>query len=594
MLKSEIHVPVSRRNIAYGVVTILFSILVAKFYYLQIYQHEKYQELADFNRIRPVTIHAPRGQIFDRNGKVIATNRSVYTLSVIRDEMGDENREFDLIARYLGMTRQDIEANLNKYYRGRFLPAMVAREVPFDKLSLIEEHRNTLPGVLYSRFPVRRYPNSTEVNASHILGYLREISREELDRSESSDYNPGDFIGAQGIEKQYESRLRGLKGSLFQLVDALGRQVGSVKDRAPIFPIPGEDLHLTIDSDLQGFTEHLLLGKTGAVVVLNAKSGGVLTMVSKPDYPLEDFAGFIEEDTWMKYVNDESKPLFNRTILGLYPPGSAIKLISAIAALERGIVDLDWTVECSGEYHYGDRTFGCWREEGHGAVNLLDAIAQSCNVYFYRMIQKTDLDTWFHYAQLFGFGENSGIDLPEENRGITPNKAFMDEKYGKRKWSRGYLLNVVIGQGDVLVTPIQMARFIAVIATRGLFIQPRLLVEDNFSYEGDEAVKVSLKETTWDFIHNATFDVVNSTNGTAYSSRISDPRIAFHGKTGTAENPHGDPHAWFIGFARKGEETIALSLLLEHSGTGGSSAAPLASQIVQHYFGIPEEVVTSR
>jgi len=590
MLKSEIYVPVVRRNLAFGIVIFLFFLLVIKFYYLQIYQHEKYQELADYNRIRPVTIHSPRGQILDRYGKILAMNQSIYTLSIIRDEMRDEDRELNLIAKHLGMTRQEIEGNFRKYSRGRFLPAMVAQEVSFEKLSFIEENRNALPGVIYSRFPVRLYPERVNVNASHILGYLREISQEELDQFDGSDYSLGDFIGAQGIEKKYESKLRGVKGYLFQQVDAMGREVGFVKERAPISPKSGEDIYLTLNSDLQGFVEHLLSGRTGAVVILNATNGEVLSMVSLPDYPLEDFAGFLEDDTWMNYVNDESRPLFNRTVQGLYSPGSAIKLITAITALENELVDNNWTVECTGEYKFGDRIFRCWQEEGHGKVNLSSAVVQSCNVFFYRMIQKTDLDTWFTYAHLFGLGEKTDIDLPEENLGIAPNRAFMDEKYGRRKWSRGNLLNIAIGQGDVLVTPLQMARLIAMVANKGKSIQPRIIMTEDSSPREKEPAKINLKDDTWELLHKATFDVVNASNGTAFRSRILDPQIEFHGKTGTAENPYGDPHAWFIGFARKGDETIALSLLVEHGGTGGSVAAPYAGQIVQYYFGSQKKI----
>ena len=594
MLKSEIYIPAARRNLVYGIVVIMFSVLIIKLYYLQVYQHEKYLELADYNRIRPVTIHAPRGQILDRKGKIIAMNRSIYTLSIIRDEMRDEDQELSLIAKYLGMTRQEIEENFRRYYRGRFLPAMVSQEVSFEKLSLIEEHRNVLPGVIYSRFPVRLYPDITNVRASHILGYLREISQEELNEFGGSDYSPGDFIGAQGIEKQYESRLRGVKGSLFQQVDAIGREVGFVEERVPISPISGNDITLTIDSDLQGFVEHLLFEKKGTVVVMNTQTGDVLAMVSKPDYPLDDFTGFLNDETWKLYVNDESKPLFNRSVLGLYSPGSAIKLITAITSIENNLVDFDWTVRCTGEYRFGDRVFGCWKEGGHGKVNISKAIAQSCNTFFYQVIQKTDLDTWFHYANLFGFGKRTGIDLPEENRGIIPNNAFMDRKYGKGMWGRGNLLNVAIGQGDVLVTPIQMACFIATVANRGKVVQPRLLSGGDFPPQQEKRKRVKLREATWDLLHQATFDVVNDPGGTAFTSRILDEQISFHGKTGTSENPHGDPHAWFVGFASKGERTISLSVIIEHGGTGGSMAAPCASKIVQYTLGNQKEMVLSQ
>ncbi|MFQ6616553.1 MAG: penicillin-binding transpeptidase domain-containing protein, partial [Fidelibacterota bacterium] len=368
MLRSEITVPVARRNVFYGAVAFLFLVLLGKLYYLEIYQYEKYRELADFNRIRMVTTYAPRGRILDRKGRILAANQSVYTISVIRNELVDEEVEIDLIGRYLGTPPGELRANLDKYFRGPFLPARIARDVPVEKLGHLEEHRHELPGVIYSDFPVRFYPELVRAHGSHVLGYLREISRDELNHTGGSGYDPGDFVGAQGIEKRYESRLTGSKGVVYQQVDALGREWGPVKEREPIPAVPGEDIFLTLDADLQAYAEHLLGERTGAVVVLNAHTGEVLALVSKPDYLLEDFAGFMKAETWNRYATDESKPLLNRVVQGRYPPGSAMKLIAAMAALDNNLVDPDWTVECTGTYRFGDRDFSCWKEEGHGSV----------------------------------------------------------------------------------------------------------------------------------------------------------------------------------------------------------------------------------
>ncbi|MFQ6616714.1 MAG: penicillin-binding transpeptidase domain-containing protein, partial [Fidelibacterota bacterium] len=232
--------------------------------------------------------------------------------------------------------------------------------------------------------------------------------------------------------------------------------------------------------------------------------------------------------------------------------------------------------------------------EGHGSVNLSKAITESCNVYFYHLIQKIGLDLWARYARLFGFGEKTGIDLPEEVAGIIPDRAFMDRRYGRGGWSRGNLLNIVIGQGDVLVTPVQMARFIALVATRGKPITPWLAFVEETPRDKGEPLTVELKASTWDKIHEMTFNVVNLPSGTGYGARVSDPRIEVHGKTGTAENPHGEPHAWFVGFATRDDESIALSVLVENGGMGGTSAAPLAGKIVKQYFGPPEDMFTAQ
>lgn len=557
-----------------------------------IIQHDKYRQLADYNRIRPVLVNAPRGQIFDRNGVLIAANQSVYSVSVVRDEMRNEDDELNLLAEYIGIKREIIDFNMKKYYRGRFLPATIARDVSIKNLSLIEEHRGDLPGVNYSEFPIRLYMDKPGPQLSHVLGYLREIGRNELEKYANSDYTPGDFIGAQGLEKQYEWRLKGFKGILYYQVDALGREVGLVMDKAPIPSTPGEDLTITIDSGLQGYAEELLEGGIGSIVMMNASTGEVLAMVSKPDYVLDDFAGFIDERSWGEYVSDTTKPLLNRATLGLYPPGSAYKIITTIAALEEYKVDPLWTIECSGIYQYGDRSFGCWKPEGHGTVNLSKGLVESCNIYFYHLIQRMELDVWYKYGRMFGFDEKTGIDLPEEYSGIIPDRKYMDNKYGKHRWTRGFLLNVAIGQGDILVTPLQMVRFISMIATRGKYIQPWLVEPYQLSEEEKRDKRVNLKKSTWDKIHKMTFDVVNAFNGTAYSSRISDKKIKFYGKTGTAENPHGKPHAWFVGFAVYRSEIVSISVIIENGGHGGVFAAPIASKLIQYWFGFGDEVLT--
>jgi len=579
MLRSEIFVPVNRRNAAFAVVILLFLVLFVKLYTLMIHSHEKYRTKADYNRIRPVITYAPRGNIYDRYGNVMAANSSVYAISVIKDELIDQDEELKQVSEYLGTSVSTLKTNMKKYGRGRFLPSRIARDVPVEILSLVEEHKNELPGVIYSALPVRFYPMQDSVRASHLLGYLREISPGELSSLSKSDYTGGDFIGASGLERRYESHMRGVKGHYYQQVDALGREAGEITDREPISAIPGNDLHLTIDSKLQADVEKILEEWNASSVVLNATTGEVLSMASIPDFNLSDFAGFMEMEKWQRFKNSKDDPLLNRATIGRYPPGSAMKLVTAIAGLEEGLIDLDWTIECTGSYYYGDRVFRCWREDGHGVVNLTRAVKESCNIYFYQLIQRMNIDKWHYYASKFGFGTKTGIDLPEESSGLAPSREFMDRKYGKRGWTKGTLLNISIGQGDLLVTPLQMARFAAILATKGKNVTPWIASRPRFQIN-----EISLKKSTWDLIHEMMFKVVNSPSGTAYSSRIESTDIEFYGKTGTAQNPLGDDHAWFIGFAKNKNQTIALSVIVEHGGTGGSIAAPLASEIVRSYF----------
>jgi penicillin-binding protein 2 len=579
MLKSEIYVPVNRRNTAFSVVILLFLILFVKLYTLMIHSYEEFRNKADYNRIRPVITYAPRGNIYDRNGSVLAANSSVYTISVIRDELTDTENELSQVSGYLNIPVKTLKKNMKKYGRGRFLPSRIARDVKVETLSLVEEHKNELPGVLYSTLPVRYYPMQDSIRASHVLGYLREIGPSELSRKDGRGYVGGDFIGASGLEYFYESHLIGDKGHYYQQVDALGREAGEVSDREPIPAIPGNDLYLTIESKLQADVEKTLEGLKASSVVLNALTGEVLAMVSKPDFRLSDFAGFMEDEEWQRFQNSREDLLLNRAITGRYPPGSAMKLVTAIAGLEEKLTNLDWTVECTGSYYYGDRVFRCWKEEGHGKVNISKGVKESCNIYFYQLIQRMDIDVWFKYANLFGFGSKTGIDLPQEKSGIAPNRKFMNRKYGKRGWTSGTLLNISIGQGDLLVTPLQMSRFAAILATKGKNIAPWLASRPNA-----QAKKISFKKSTWDLIHEMMFNVVNTPGGTAYSSRIASTSIEFYGKTGTAQNPRGEAHAWFIGFATKGSQTISISVIVENGGTGGSVAAPVASKIVQNYF----------
>ena len=579
MLKSEIYVPVNRRNTAFSVVILLFLILFVKLYTLMIHSYEEFRNKADYNRIRPVITYAPRGNIYDRNGSVLAANSSVYTISVIRDELTDTENELSQVSGYLNIPVKTLKKNMKKYGRGRFLPSRIARDVKVETLSLIEEHKNELPGVIYSTLPVRYYPMQDSIRASHLLGYLREIGPSDLSRKDGRGYVGGDFIGASGLEYFYESHLIGDKGHYYQQVDALGREAGEVSDREPIPAIPGNDLYLTIESKLQADVEKTLEGLKASSVVLNALTGEVLAMVSKPDFRLSDFAGFMEDEEWQRFQNSREDLLLNRAITGRYPPGSAMKLVTAIAGLEEKLTNLDWTVECTGSYYYGDRVFRCWKEEGHGKVNISKGVKESCNIYFYQLIQRMDIDVWFKYANLFGFGSKTGIDLPQEKSGIAPNRKFMNRKYGKRGWTSGTLLNISIGQGDLLVTPLQMSRFAAILATKGKNIAPWLASRPNV-----QAKKISFKKSTWDLIHEMMFNVVNTPGGTAYSSRIASTSIEFYGKTGTAQNPRGEAHAWFIGFATKGSQTISISVIVENGGTGGSVAAPVASKIVQNYF----------
>ena len=581
MLKTKIYRSNFKRDFAFTVIVILFSILFLKFFQIQILRYEKYQTLADANRIRAVSTPALRGNIYLNNRKIIAANKSIYTVSLIKDELINEELEIQKLSNYLKKDKDIILKNLDKYYQGRFLPTLIAKNVSIEGLSLIEEHRYELPGVFYSNFPIRYYPNKNEINLSHTLGYLREINPSELKVLSDQMYSKGDYIGFQGIEKYYEKLLKGKKGIKYHQVDALGREVGVLEEKNSIPSISGNDILLNINYDLQSKAEKLLEGQKGAIVVIESKTGRVLTIVSKPDFLLEDFSAGMNIDVWNKYSKDPERPLFNRALQGVYPPGSSFKLLTVIIALENNLIDIEKKIFCSGNYQFGDREFGCWREAGHGNLNLSSAIVQSCNIYFYELAQKISIDLWSIYAKKFRFGELTEIDFPVESKGVVADRNYMNEKYGRWGWAGGSLLHLSIGQGDLLVTPLQMALFASILASKGNYITPTIV---NLSNRKNLIKKIKLKEFTWNYLHDNMFDVVNKHVGTAFDPTLLKLNIKSYGKTGTAENAHGEPHAWFVGFAKKNEKNISLSVIVENSGTGGSVAAPISSQLIKEFF----------
>jgi len=581
LLKTKIYRSNFKRDVASAVIFTLFLILFLKFFQIQILRYEKYQTLSDANRIRAVSTQGLRGNIYSNNGKIIASNKSIYTVYLIKDELIDKELEIQKLSHYLKKNKDIILKNLDKYYQGRFLPTLIAKNVSIEGLSLIEEHRYELPGVFYSNLPIRYYPNSKEVNLSHILGYLREVNSYELKKLGNKIYSIGDYIGFQGIEKYYEKILKGKKGIKYHQVDALGREVGILEEKNSIPSISGADIFLNINYDLQSKAEKLLEGKKGAIVIIDSNTGKVLTVVSKPDFLLEDFSAGMNIDIWNKYSKDLTRPLFNRALQGVYPPGSSLKLLTVIIALENNLVNIEKKIFCSGNYKFGDREFGCWRETGHGNVNLSSAIVQSCNIYFYEIAQKISIDLWSTYAKKFGFGEFTKIDFPVESRGVVADRKYMNEKYGRWGWAGGSLLHLAIGQGDLLVTPLQMALFASIIASKGDHITPSIV---NLNNNKKLIKKIKLKESTWNYLHDNMFNVINKNNGTAFDPSLLKLNIKSYGKTGTAENAHGEPHAWFVGFAQKNEQNISLSIIVENSGTGGSVAAPISSQLIKQFF----------
>lgn len=574
------------RNLLLAIALTLFVILGVRLYQLQVVEHSRFAGIAEANQVRVVSKEAPRGLIYDRNGRIIVDNKSQYNLNIIPYETAKNDSVYSLLSAILGVSEKEIRRRVQKNYRGLFLPARVATDIDFDVLTEIEERRLELPGVLYSLEPIRSFRGPA--NLSHVLGYLREVDKDDLEMIRDYSYHAGDLIGWNGVEREYENILHGKKGFEYVQVNVYGQVVGKIEDERSVQPQFGNDLYLTVDIGLQAYAEELLEDKKGAAIVMDAESGEILAMVSKPDYSPELFSGIVESDVWNSLLNDPDRPLYNRATQGTYPAGSTFKLVAVFASLEEKILDPESEVFCRGVYRLGRREFKCWKLSGHGRMNLYDAIVNSCNVYFYSLIRKMDLNLWADYARRFQFGELTNVDLYGESQGVVPDDDFLNEKYGVGGWTEGNKLNLVIGQGDLLVTPLQMVRFAGTLATHGKLVTPHLGLKyldrqsnrfQTFVFTNPDSVR-GISASSWEFVERAMYDVVNSKNGTGRAARVRD--LDVYGKTGTAQNPHGDSHSWFIGYSKIDGQILAVTVIIEHGGSGGGEAAVAVRRIIDY------------
>ena len=563
--------------------------LLSRYFFLQIIEHERYFSKSQVNSVKAQATYAPRGLILDRNGEVLVENYPTYILTVTPYQLDSKEEQFSIISDITNIPLENINQRYEKFYQGRFLPTVIAKNLTFSEISQIEERRLELSGFQYKRFDERFYRDA--LDDAHILGYLREIDRESLSSLDKSRfYRAGELVGWQGLEKQYENELRYSKGIEYIEVDTYGREISRINDNSvPAFP--GNDLFITIDARLQEYSKSLLNDQKGVILVSNVDTGEILSMVSNPSYSMDIYRGETNENEWKNLLSDASKPIINRTISGLYPPGSSFKLITAFNLIENGLLDPEDNLMCDGSYTPpgSSRTFKCWKEDGHGLVDLNKAIAQSCNVYFYETVQLTNLKDWTETAKFFGFNEKTEIDLPNELIGQIPDKEFFIKTYGRWGWSeRGMLLNLTLGQGDILVTPLQTLRYINHIASKG---KKTAKLKLNLNKEVDFYHDIELSNQTWDRVFNGLFDVVNSDGGSGWRARQNSD-IKLFGKTSTAENPHGDPHAWFNGFFELNNQKFSIVVLVENGGGGGAVASPIAGKIVSFITKNSVEIVS--
>lgn len=551
---------------------------------LQVIDYDEYVPVSNQNSIRQEPITAARGTILDRNHVVMVENTPVYSLYVTPSVFNDQHAS--ILAGILDVPVEDVRERLAKaraYSWHR--PSRLYDEVEFDVFSRVEENIWQLPGLSHQIESKRHYP--TAVNGAHLLGYLREVTEREY-RS-SAGYRLGDKAGRTGIENTYEPYLRGAYGYELRVVNAYGQGIGPYENGGhDLEPVKGHTIYTTIDARLQELAEMLMKGKTGSLVAMDPRNGDILALVSSPDFEIDRLSGKLDLAYW-RDINQPGigNPLFNRAITTRQPPGSTFKPVMGLIALRLGVVTPETRIFCNGGYFLG-RLYRC--TDRHGNQNLEDAIKNSCNTYFYasmhRIVNQHGLETWHDMAKQFGLGRLNYIDLPSEDTGLLPDSLYFDRAFGVRKWGIGDMINLGIGQGAMGFSPLQMAEVASVIANGGNWVQPHVVraIEDQNRARTDIAPRV----TRIGWIRNPDLEVVRKgmrravTEGSGrFYANVPDVEVA--GKTGTAQNPHGFDHGWFIGFAPFEEPTIAVAVIIENGGFGSVSAAPIAGLLMEQY-----------
>ena len=588
-----------RIDIAMAVIIFSAVLLLTRLWYLQIYRGDDFAKLSEINRIRIQTIAAPRGNILDRTGQPIINNRPRFNVVWNREDSPNPDAVIKDLAKILN---EDISVLLDRIRAGtenpRYLPTRLKEDIDWETLVAIENRHLSLPGVRIEVIPSRDYLYGDF--ASHLVGYLGQISPAELKESRYADYQGGDQVGKQGVEKIFEEYLKGEKGRNYLEVDVHGLEQRQIKLQDPS---PGNDLHLTLDIELQRAAEEAMGDQAGAVVVMEVNTGNLLVLCSTPPLHLQEFVGGISTTNWNRLLNDPLNPLLNKTIQGQYPPGSTFKIVTALAAISEGVITPDTTFFCSGALHFGNRRYGCWKRGGHGTVNFQRALVESCDVYFYSVGQRLGVDNIAKYAQSLGLGKKTGIELEHEKGGLIPTRAWKQQRL-KQKWQDGETLSVAIGQGYVSTTPLQLCRMTAAVVNGGTLYRPQMVrsitAPDGKTLKSFAPVsegKILGSAPSLALIRDALVGVVNSPGGTAKVAAL--PEVLIGGKTGTAQvvrlaqiaglSGEGIPykyrdHAWFTSFAPAEKPEIAVTVLVEHGLHGGSAAAPVARAVYKKYF----------
>ncbi len=577
-------------------ITLIFTILACSFWYFQVVQNEKYNELAENNHQRTISLRAPRGIMLDRNEKVLVENRSSFTISIVREHTKDLNRTIRVLSEVAGLDQKYVHEVVSRHRREPiYRPIVVLDDASLAQVAAVLARRldSELPDVVVEEVPTRRYP--AESFAAHLFGYVGEASEGQV---ESDGLHSGAIVGQAGVEKVYNKLLMGEDGARRVVVNSMGREIRTL-DEIPASE--GRRVQLTIDVDLQRAAEEAFkaAGFNGAAVVMDPRTGEVLAFTSRPGYDPNDFAAGIDRGTWAALNTDRLKPLQNRAIQGRYSPGSTFKIVVAVAALEEGLITPNFRVSCGGGASFYGRFFQCWKKGGHGSLDLRHSMEQSCNVYYYTLGNMLGVDKIHKWATLLGLGGKTGVDLPNEIDGLVPSTEWKRQRYNE-KWYAGETISVAIGQGQVSITPISLAVMMSTVANGGTRWAPRLLkaIDDGSGWKPVKPEppksRVTLKPETVRALHDGLFLVVNGA-GTGGRSRI--PGKDVSGKTGTAQvisltggkqaagrtDRDLRDHGWFVFFAPRDNPEIAGVVFTEHSEHGYNSA-PIAKYVMETYF----------
>ena len=580
----------------------VFALLFLRLVYLQVIKGEEFRLKSEKNAVRLISVKSSRGLIFDRHKTLLVDNRPSFNLKIILEDAGDVKETIVKVSQLIQVEIKDLMDTIAQAGRGAFYKSITLKSnISRDQLAIVEAHKFDLPGIHIDIEPNRHY--IYKKTAAHLLGYMGQVNSKELKSGKNPNVRSGDSIGRYGVEKTFERYLQGKRGGLQVEVDASGRTIQVLET---VDPVTGFDLNLTLDLDLQILAEQLLENKNGAVVALDPNNGDVLVMASNPSFDQNDFIGGISTKKWEALMSDPGKPMTNKAIQAEYPPASTYKILTTIAGFEEKHIDIQSSAFCPGFWKYGNRVYRCWNKQGHGEVNVIEALAQSCDVFYYQTGDKIGVDTLAQYALGSGLGKQTGIMLGNERKGLIPTSAWKEERF-KEAWQGGETLSIAIGQGYNLVTPLQMAVFMAAIGNGGTLYRPRIIatIEDSDAkiirkIEPEIMGGLPASKETLDIVKKGLLKVVQSERGTARSIRLKNVEIV--GKTGTAQVfsvKKGEKidtenleyalrdHAWFVCFAPANNPVIAISVIIEHGEHGSSAAAPIAGALIKQYIQEP-------